>query len=76
MENNELINHPAPDPAWGSAPSPTLGREQVIFPPWHSLLIALMMILLLVIGLMALKDIHLVNFMHFQIDVLADRASY
>jgi hypothetical protein len=32
--------------------------------------------LLVVIGSMALRDIHLVNFMHFQIDVLAHHASY
>jgi len=75
MESNELIYNPATDLAWESDPPTTPGPEKVIRPHLRILLVVLA-IMLLVIGSMALRDIHLVNFMHFQIDVLADHASY
>lgn len=76
MESNELIYNPATDLAGESDPPTTLGPENVIRPHLRILLVVLVIMLLVVIGSMALRDIHLVNFMHFQIDVLADHASY
>jgi hypothetical protein len=76
MESNPLINNPTTDLAWESDPSTALGSQKVILPHLGIVLIVSMIILLLVIGSIALRDIHLVNFMHFQIDVLADHAAY
>ena len=76
MESNELIYNPATDLAGESDPPTTLGPEKVIRTHLRILLVVLVIMLLVVIGSMAIRDIHLVNFMHFQIDVLADHASY